>query len=118
MDAIHLANSQDIQTPICLQLWVSGTWMSLRISLLLIVAQNRHYYVWLHDSIQQAAYNTLTPAERTSLYSRIGKAFLQAVKPENLNDLLYEVLALLNKGIDAESMLQRQSIANLNLSLL
>jgi len=41
---------------------------------------------------------------------------LQAVKPENLKDLLYEILALLNKGIDSEDLIQRQSIANLNLS--
>ena len=41
---------------------------------------------------------------------------MQAVKPENLKDLLYEILALLNKGIDSEDLIQRQSIANLNLS--
>ena len=81
------------------------------------VSHHRHHYIWLHDSIQQAAYNTLTPAARVSLYSKIGKAFLQAVKPENLNQLLYEVLAVLNKGVDAENVIQRQTIANLNLLL-
>ena len=81
------------------------------------VSHYRHHYVWLHNSIQQAAYNTLTPAARVSLYSKIGKAFLQAVRPENLNELLYEVLALLNKGVDAENVIQRQTIANLNLLL-
>ena len=91
--------------------------MSQRVSLCKST-HNRHSYVWLHDTIQQAAYNSLTPAARVSLYSKIGRAFLQTVKPEHLNGLLYEVLALLNKGADAENVMQRQSIANLNLSVL
>jgi hypothetical protein len=66
--------------------------------------------------MQQAVYKTLTPRARRALYSKIGNAFLQAIKPENLKDLLYELLALLNKGIDSEDLIQRQSIANLNLS--
>lgn len=72
--------------------------------------------MWLHDSVQQAVYRTLTPKARRVLYSKIGKAFLQAVKPANLKDLLYELLALLNKGIDLEDLVHRQTIANLNLS--
>jgi predicted ATPase len=71
----------------------------------------------MHDSVQQAAYNTMTSRERTVLYSKIGGAFLEAIKPENLGDLLYEVLALLNKGIDLEDLNQRQKIAKLNLYL-
>lgn len=40
---------------------------------------------------------------------------MHAIKPDNMKDLLYEVLALLNKGIDSEDLIQRQTIANLNL---
>jgi predicted ATPase len=71
--------------------------------------------MWLHDSVQQVAYKMLSPRARMVLYSKIGKAFLKSIRPENLEDLLYEVLALLNNGVDAEDSVQRRTIANLNL---
>jgi hypothetical protein len=77
--------------------------------------KRREHYVWIHDSIQQAVYNTLSPKGKKALYSRIGKAFLQAIKPEHLKDLLYEVLAFLNKGVDIEDLVQCQTVGNLNL---
>jgi len=49
------------------------------------------------------------------LYSKIGKAFLQVIRPDIMKDLLYEVLALLNKGVDTDDFVQRQTLANLNL---
>lgn len=78
-------------------------------------ADVRQHYVWLHDSVQQAVYDSLSGREKRLLYSKIGKAFMHAIKPDILNDLLYEILALLNKGIDSEDLMQRQTIANLNL---
>jgi len=71
--------------------------------------------VWLHDSFQQAAYRSLSARQRAVLYSKVGKAFLQAIYPMNLKDLLYEVLGLLNKGMDSEDANGRHYIANLNL---
>jgi len=51
------------------------------------------------------------------LYSKIGKAFLQIVRPDILKELLYDVLALLNRGVDTDDFVQRQTLANLNLFL-
>jgi hypothetical protein len=65
--------------------------------------------------VQQAAHNTLSADARMSLYSKIGNAFLKAIRPEILGDLMYEVLALLNKGVDAKDPIQSHSIANLNM---
>jgi predicted ATPase len=79
-----------------------------------LTAASQHY-VWVHDSVQQAVYESLTGREKRLLYSKIGKAFMHAIKPGDMKDLLFEVLALLNKGIDSEDLMQRQMIANLNL---
>jgi hypothetical protein len=60
-------------------------------------------------------YKTLSVAGRILLYSKIGKGFLQVIKPDAFVHLLYDVLALLNKGVDGENSVQRQIIADMNL---
>jgi len=65
--------------------------------------------------VQQAVYDSMPAKTQRILYSKIGKAFLQVVRPDILKDLLYDVLSLLNKGADTDDFMQRQTLANLNL---
>jgi predicted ATPase len=84
-------------------------------SLFHVLTVSSQHYVWVHDSVQQAVYESLTGREKRLIYSKVGKAFMHAIKPGDMKDLLFEILALLNKGIDSEDLMQRQMIANLNL---
>jgi hypothetical protein len=78
-------------------------------------SNERQLYVWQHDAVQHAVHNTLSAHAKMSLYSKIGIAFLKAIRPEILNDLMYEVLTLLNRSVDMEDPIQSHSIANLNM---
>jgi len=78
-------------------------------------ANQSQHYLWQHDTMQEAAYNTLNPKARLALYSKIGNAFLNASKEKDRRELLYETLALINQGIGSEDFEQRQVIAGLNL---
>jgi hypothetical protein len=78
----------------------------------------RQHYTWLHDSVQRATFDTISVIGKGLLYSKIGKAFLLAIRPNVLVDLLYNVLRILNEGMDAENNAQRQLIADMNLFVL
>ncbi|MEI8333919.1 MAG: AAA family ATPase, partial [Chloroflexota bacterium] len=53
---------------------------------------------FLHDSVQQAAYKLIDPAELPRLLLKIGRLLLASLRPEQLAERLFEVVGDLNAG--------------------
>ncbi len=51
---------------------------------------------FMHDQIQSAAFELISPEQRDSFRGRIGSILLQTLSPEELEASLFEVVGLLN----------------------
>lgn len=74
-------------------------------------------YSFQHDRIRQAAFNLITPEEKSSLHYRIGKALLQNTPPDQLDDSIIDIVNQLNAG--KECVVEPQEkllLAKLNLT--
>ena len=55
-------------------------------------------FTFLHDSVQQAAYNLIEPSELPYILLKIGRLLITRLHPEQLNERLFEVMNALNAG--------------------
>lgn len=53
---------------------------------------------FLHDKVQQAAYTLIEPSELPGILLKIGKLLLSQLRPEQLDERLFEVMNDLNAG--------------------
>ena len=55
-------------------------------------------FTFLHDSVQQAAYNLIEPSELPYILLKIGRLLITSLHPEQLNERLFEVMNAWNAG--------------------
>jgi len=57
-------------------------------------------YRFLHDRVQQAAYDMLSEQERKKTHQKIGTRLLENADKENIHDTLFDIVEQLNHAID------------------
>jgi len=73
-------------------------------------------YMFLHDRVQEAAYDLIPENERAAVHLRIGKALASRTAPEEIEEGIFEIVSQLNRGIGLiNSVDERERIAELNL---
>ncbi|MBH8563969.1 AAA family ATPase [Nostoc sp. CENA67] len=73
-------------------------------------------YKFLHDRVQQAAYELIDEAYKQIVHLQIGRNLLEKRLPQRLSDRLFEIVDHLNHGIELVSnQPERNEIAKLNL---
>lgn len=72
---------------------------------------------FVHDRVQQAAYGLIPPEELPAVNLKMGKALLEILGPEHLQDNLFEVVNHLNAGLHLiDSRHERIRLVSLNVS--
>eukprot|EP00984_Skeletonema_dohrnii_P004020 scaffold1378_cov149-Skeletonema_dohrnii-CCMP3373.AAC.5 len=70
---------------------------------------------FMHDQIQSAAFELISPEQRDSFRGRIGSILLQTLPPEELEASLFEVVGLLNCAASNVTDDERVELARMNL---
>ncbi|MGE5415830.1 MAG: diguanylate cyclase domain-containing protein [Acidobacteriota bacterium] len=71
---------------------------------------------FLHDRVQQAAYNLIPENEQATIHFRIGELLLDYIDPESLKDRIFEVVNHLNLAIELYTVKNAKTqLASLNL---
>eukprot|EP00985_Skeletonema_marinoi_P000183 scaffold58_cov79-Skeletonema_marinoi.AAC.1 len=70
---------------------------------------------FMHDQIQSAAFELISPDQRDSFRGRIGRILLQSLPSEELEASLFEVVSLLNCAATNITDEERDELAELNL---
>eukprot|EP00985_Skeletonema_marinoi_P013694 scaffold6844_cov75-Skeletonema_marinoi.AAC.3 len=70
---------------------------------------------FMHDQIQSAAFELISPEQRDSFRGRIGSILLQTLSPEELEASLFEVVGLLNCASSNVTDEERVELARMNL---
>ncbi|SFK89279.1 helix-turn-helix transcriptional regulator [Brevibacillus centrosporus] len=72
-------------------------------------------FEFLHDRVLQTAYLLISEDQRKSIHARIGRAMLELVGPENLEERIYQIVHHLNIGKEEiKSADERKRLAELN----
>jgi predicted ATPase/signal transduction histidine kinase/tRNA A-37 threonylcarbamoyl transferase component Bud32 len=73
-------------------------------------------YKFLHDRVQQAAYELIPKEQRATLHLRLGRLLLAATPAEQLEERLFDIVQQLNQGLGLDATLEeRYETARLNL---
>jgi predicted ATPase/signal transduction histidine kinase len=73
-------------------------------------------YRFLHDRIQQAAYDSIPASERAITHLKIGRLLLQKTPESHLKDFIFDIVNQLNQGVELiTDPEERQRLAELNL---
>jgi predicted ATPase len=70
---------------------------------------------FMHDQIQSAAFELISPEQRDSFRGRIGRILLQSLSPQELEASLFEVVGLLNCAASNITDEERDELATMNL---
>eukprot|EP00985_Skeletonema_marinoi_P015380 scaffold7927_cov80-Skeletonema_marinoi.AAC.1 len=70
---------------------------------------------FMHDQIQSAAFELISPEQRDSFRGRIGSILLRTLPPEELETSLFEVVDLLNCAASNATDEERVELARMNL---
>ena len=71
---------------------------------------------FLHDRVQETAYELIPNAERVSEHLRIGRWLLKQVPPDQIEESIFEIVNQLNRGVaQLVSARERARLADLNL---
>eukprot|EP00985_Skeletonema_marinoi_P004474 scaffold1955_cov122-Skeletonema_marinoi.AAC.2 len=70
---------------------------------------------FMHDQIQSAAFELISPEQRDSFRGRIGSILLRTLPPEELETSLFEVVDLLNCAASNATDEERDELARMNL---
>lgn len=81
-----------------------------------ILCINQTTMYWVHDSVQQAAYKTISPSKINSFHLLIAGRLLVRTPQDDLDECVFEILHHMNKGINLiKTPEQRCDGAQLNL---
>ncbi|MEA2655837.1 MAG: hypothetical protein QOI23_1202, partial [Chloroflexota bacterium] len=79
-----------------------------------LVLQQEGAYKFLHDRIQQAAYSLIPEERRSDVHLRIGRVLLAGMTADDLDEHLFDVANLLNRGagrlVDRDEKMQVATI--------
>lgn len=75
----------------------------------------QHRYVFVHDQVQQAAYDLLSPEEQIETHLSTGYFLLERLSPQDRNRQLFEIVNHLNYAARFSNYTERRRIAGLNL---
>ncbi len=82
----------------------------------LIVAEDEHRFVFLHDRVQQAAYARIAPERRPQVHLSVGRLMLAQRQGAHDDEALFDIVSHLNLGAALiESPAERLELARLNL---
>lgn len=82
----------------------------------LIVAEDEHAFVFVHDRVQQAAYARIAPERRPQVHLSVGRLMLAQRRLAPRDEDLFDVVSHLNLGAPlVESRAERLELARLNL---
>lgn len=74
-------------------------------------------YLFVHDRIQQAAYQNMTEDERSNIHLSIGRTLLTIVPPHEKNDHQFDIVDQLNNGLkNITSAEEKNLLLDLNIS--
>ncbi len=71
---------------------------------------------FLHDRVQQAAYELVPKDQRESIHLRIGRLLLRATPPEKLDEEVFAIISQLNRGRRLLEPSEKSGVAELNLA--
>jgi PAS domain S-box-containing protein len=90
-----------------------GLWEAVRSG---FVFRSGDAYEFLHDRVQEAAYALIPERERAATHLRIGRALASRVAPEELDEVIFDVVNHLNRGAELiTTREEREQVAELNL---
>ncbi len=90
-----------------------GLWEAVRSGLVFRLGDA---YEFLHDRVQEAAYALIPERERAATHRRIGRALASRVAPEELEEVIFDVVNHLNRGAQMiATPEEREQVAELNL---
>jgi histidine kinase len=72
-------------------------------------------YRFLHDRVQQAAYQLIPAGERAGVHCEIGRLLLKRLSQEEVEQRLFEIVGHLNRGTELLAGPERFELAELNL---
>lgn len=77
---------------------------------------NKIFYKFLHDRVQQAAYNTISPDYRQEIHLSIGRLLLQGKPLDAQDDRLFEILNHFNQSLSlVTAPKEKETLAQYNL---
>jgi predicted ATPase/signal transduction histidine kinase len=90
-----------------------GLWEAVRTGLVFRLGDG---YAFLHDRVQEAAYALIPELERAATHLRIGRALASRIAPEELEEVIFDVVNHLNRGAEMiATQEEREKVAELNL---
>jgi predicted ATPase/signal transduction histidine kinase len=73
-------------------------------------------YKFLHDRVQQAAYDLITEDDKKTIHLQVGQFLLNKVQEDELEDNLFDIVNQLNRGAELITVqVERNELAKLNL---
>ncbi|MEJ2118355.1 MAG: histidine kinase, partial [Alphaproteobacteria bacterium] len=72
-------------------------------------------FIFLHDRVQEAAYQLIPENERPNVHLNIGRKLLELTPPEDISDAIFDIVNHLNYGIELiTDEHERERLAELN----
>jgi predicted ATPase len=91
----------------------TALWEAVRVGL---VFRSGSAYTFLHDRVQEAAYELIPGSERAAAHLRIGRLLVSCTAPEEMEEKIFEIVNQLNRGTALiDSLEERERVAELNL---
>lgn len=77
--------------------------------------ESNYYFEFVHDKIQQAAYQLISDSKKKEIHLEIGRYLLKRSNEKEINESLFDILGHLNYSIDLVHEDEKYNIALLNL---
>jgi hypothetical protein len=88
-------------------------WEAVRTGL---VFQVGDAYAFVHDRVQETAYDLIAQNERAAVHLRIGRLLVSMAEPEQVEKSIFQIVNQLNRGTALmDSLEEREQVAELNL---
>lgn len=81
-----------------------------------LVERQENTYAFAHDRIHEAAYSLIADDLRADAHLRIGRLFANQISPDKREELIFEIVGQLNRGVHLISeQREREQLAEFNL---